>query len=91
MKRETYETQFVEYMPEELVEGVLYLAPHFGSALHKCMCGCGEVVSTPLGEGGWSYNYNEIHNAASLHPSIGNYQQKCKSHYFLKNGKVQWC
>lgn len=90
MKQYSYTTKFVDHMPEQLEEGVLYLAPHYDCAMHKCMCGCGESVCTPLGENGWSWSKDSGGNV-SLHPSIGNFQYPCKSHYFLKNGKVQWC
>lgn len=48
-KQETYETQFVDRMPPDdmLKDGMLYVAPHFHVAVHKCMCGCGEKVVTP--------------------------------------------
>lgn len=52
MKQYSYTTKFVDHMPEQLEEGVLYLAPHYDCAMHKCMCGCGESVCTPLGENG---------------------------------------
>lgn len=85
-----YTTRFVDRMPMELEDGVLYLAPQFNCAIHKCMCGCGEKVVTPLDkEHGWTWTFDGIN--ASLYPSVGNFQQPCKTHYFLKNGKVQWC
>lgn len=93
-KRRTYETKIVEeFIPENdaLEEGVLYVAPHFDCAVHKCMCGCGEVVCTPLGEGKWSWCKDGTSGNVSLSPSIGNFDYKCKSHYFLRNGIVQWC
>ena len=94
MKRTEYTTEFVHTIPEKLDDGVLYMAPHYHCSLHKCMCGCGEVVSTPLnavkGDNyGWNWSYNGVN--ASLTPSVGNYHQPCKSHYFLTHGKVQWC
>ena len=92
MKQESYKTQFVDRMISESVmeDGVLYMAPHFQVAVHKCMCGCGEKVVIPLGDkdGGWAWSFDGTNT--SLHPSIGNFQQPCKSHYFLKQGKVQW-
>lgn len=97
MKYTEYKTKFVKASSDitKIEEGVLYLIPHYNCAMHKCMCGCGEVVITPiddnsgktLGYWGWTYDGSN----ASLIPSVGNFQQPCKSHYFLKNGKVQWC
>ena len=92
MKQETYKTKFVDRMPpsNELEDGVLYVAPHFHVAVHKCMCRCGEKVVTPLGGDGWSWSYDGIDMTVSLNPSVGNFQQPCHSHYFLTHGKVRW-
>lgn len=89
MKQDIYKTKFVGKMPDELQEGVLYIAPHFNCALHKCMCGCRETVCTPLDENQWKWIFDGYN--ASLSPSIGNFQQSCKSHYFMRKGKVIWC
>lgn len=84
-----YDTEFVNQMPKELKNGILYVAPHYEVAAHLCMCGCGEKVVTPLNKYGWDWTFNNVD--VSLSPSVGNFQYNCKSHYFLKNGKVQWC
>ena len=92
VKQETYKTKFVNLMPSDdlMRDGVLYMAPHFHVAVHKCMCGCGEKVVTPLEDEGWMWSYDSNTKAASLYPSVGNFQQSCKSHYFLTHGKVHW-
>lgn len=97
MKQNNYIAEFVDSIPKDkdLENGILYIAPHLAVAVHKCMCGCNEKVVTPLNigenkfENAWNWNYDG--NTVSLNPSIGNFQQQCKSHYFLKNGKVIWC
>lgn len=89
MKLISYKTEFVDYMPKEIEEGILYIAPHFKCAIHKCMCGCGEIVCTPLDVNQWNWSFDGIN--ASISPSVGNYSFQCKSHYFLKNGTVFWC
>ena len=88
MRKNNYSTEFVQYMPEELEEGVLYIAPHFECALHKCMCGCGEIVCTPLSKNQWNWKFDGI--SASISTSVGNYSFQCKSHYFLSDGIVRW-
>lgn len=88
-RRTTYTTVFVEHIPEQLEEGVLYVAPHFECAVHKCMCGCGEIICTPITSGQWEWEFDRYN--VTLHPSIGNFQYPCKSHYFLRKGQVQWC
>jgi len=89
MKRTTYETHFVDKMPSILEDGILYIAPHYNCVMHNCMCGCGEKVCTPIDVGQWKWNYDGKN--VSLNPSVGNFQYKCKSHYFLVDGKVKWC
>ncbi len=87
-----YRTQFVERTPETLENGILYVMPHLGLAIHKCMCSCGETVVTPLLPemvNGWQWFYDE--DGVTLTPSVGNFQYKCKSHYFLTHGRVEWC
>ncbi len=96
MRQTTYTTEHVLTKPKSLKEGVLYFMPHYNLAVHRCMCGCGEEVITPIDENGgktpgyWGYT-EQTPGTVSLLPSVGNFQFKCRSHYFLKNGKVQWC
>ena len=49
--------QFVEYIPAHLDEGVLYVSLPFGTVVHRCACGCGEEVVTPLGPAEWRLTY----------------------------------
>ena len=89
MKYMEYKTLFVDRMPPTLEDGTLYVLPHCEVAVHNCMCGCGEKVVTPLGDGQWSWSYDGANT--TLSPSVGNFQYNCKSHYFLKQGEVIWC
>lgn len=89
MKQTNYQTLFVDRMPAEIEDGILYVLPHLQVAIHNCMCGCGEKVVTPLGDSHWSWTYDG--NNTTLSPSVGNFQYDCKSHYFLRQGKVIWC
>lgn len=78
----------VDFVPECLEHGVLYVAEQWDVAVHACACGCGEKTVTPLGKGGWTLTREGY--AVSLSPSIGNYQIACKSHYFVTRNKVEW-
>ncbi|MCY9664880.1 DUF6527 family protein [Paenibacillus alginolyticus] len=80
--------QHVKYMPKDLEKGVLYLSEEFGTAAHLCACGCGSKIRTPLGPTEWSLKETPL--GPSLYPSIGNWQQACKSHYFIKQGNIIW-
>ncbi len=79
---------FVDHIPEELNEGVLYVSMHFGTVVHRCACGCGEEVVTPLGPAEWRLTYDG--KTISLDPSIGNWGFSCGSHYWIKEGTVKW-
>tara|TARA_R110002072_G_scaffold86608_4_gene195399 strand:- start:2959 stop:3360 length:402 start_codon:yes stop_codon:yes gene_type:complete len=78
----------VQYMPKELKPDVLYVAEEFGAAAHLCACGCGAKIRTPLGPTEWSLE--ETPNGPSLYPSVGNWQQACKSHYWIHRGEIRW-
>lgn len=80
--------EFVEQMPENLDEGVIYVSIPFETVIHKCVCGCGAEVVTPLSPAEWSLNFDG--ETISLHPSIGNWSLKCKSHYWIRKNKIEW-
>lgn len=88
MKQAFLRPQFVEFIPEHLEEGVLYISQRYRTATHLCCCGCGEEVVTPLAPTDWSLQV--VNGAATLHPSIGNWSFACRSHYWIRNGKVVW-
>lgn len=75
-------------MPKELEPGILYVSEEFGAAAHLCACGCGAKIRTPLGPTEWSFF--ESPNGPTLSPSIGNWQQPCRSHYIIRDGQVFW-
>jgi hypothetical protein len=75
-------------MPTILEPGILYVAEEFGAVAHLCACGCGVVVRTPLDPTEWSLTESE--EGPSLDPSIGNWQERCQSHYWIERGKVRW-
>lgn len=78
----------VHFLPQDLEEGVLYVSEEYGVAGHLCACGCKNKVITPLDPTEWSITINN--NRASLYPSIGNWQLPCKSHYWIRNGIIEW-
>ena len=80
--------EFVEHIPEQLHDGVLYVSMRFGTVVHRCACGCGEEVVTPLGPVEWRLTYDG--RTISLTPSIGNWSFQCRSHYWIDEGVVRW-
>lgn len=88
MKQARFSHVVVEHIPENLDEGILYVSERFRTVLHKCACGCGEEVVTPLGPAEWSISMKP--SGATLMPSIGNWSFACQSHYFIRDGLVIW-
>lgn len=80
--------QFVQYIPETLELDTLYVSLEYNIALHKCACGCGVDVVTPLSPAEWALTYDG--DSVSLWPSIGNWSFPCKSHYVIKQGQGRW-
>lgn len=82
----TLKHKFVETIPEELDQGVLYISIEYCTAIHKCVCGCDNEVVTPLSPIDWKFTFNG--KSISLYPSIGNWNFDCQSHYWIENSKI---
>lgn len=80
--------QFVEHFPEKLESGELYLAMEFATAAHLCACGCGNKVITPFSPTDWQMFFDG--ETVSLKPSIGNWTLRCRSHYWVRSGRIVW-
>lgn len=76
----------LEEFPRVLEEGILYISEECELAAHKCCCGCGEDVITPLNAARWRLDRHG--GRVSLHPSIGNWKFACRSHYWIRNNRV---
>jgi len=88
VRRSSVDARFVEFIPEVLEEGILYVSQKYSVASHNCCCGCGKEVVTPLSPTDWQIKRED--SIVSLHPSIGNWSFPCRSHYFLKRNRVEW-
>lgn len=88
MKSDTIKYAFVDVIPETLEERTLYVAMDFATAAHKCCCGCGQEVATPLSPTDWKITYDGV--SVSLWPSIGNWRFPCQSHYWIMRNEVRW-
>jgi hypothetical protein len=80
--------EFVEYIPNELKDGTVYVSIEFATVAHKCCCGCRNEVVTPLSPTDWKLTFDG--ESISLDPSIGNWSFRCKSHYWIKRNMVKW-
>jgi Family of unknown function (DUF6527) len=79
--------EYVEHLPEQLEQGVLYICEEFDVTAHKCCCGCGEDVYNKLGPARWRM-IKMPDATVTLHPSIGNWNYKCQSHYWIQSNRV---
>ena len=87
-KQRTIRPEFVEFIPDDIKEGVLYISIRYGTAMHRCPSGCGEIVVTPIKPTDWTLIWNG--QSVSLSPSIGNWSLPCKSHYWIRENKIVW-
>ena len=80
--------EFVEFIPDDLEQGTIYVSIRFATASHLCCCGCGNKVVTPIRPTDWKLIFDG--KTISLDPSIGNWSFACKSHYWIRNNRVKW-
>jgi len=80
--------KFVKSVPETLEDGVIYISVEYATAIHKCCCGCGNEVVTPFSPTAWELTFDG--KTISLYPSIGNWNFKCQSHYWVTKSNVEW-
>jgi hypothetical protein len=80
--------EYVDFIPSTLEDGVLYISKKFTTATHRCCCGCGTKIVTPLRE--TEYTLIERRGTVSLRPSIGNWNHPCQSHYLITDNRVVW-
>lgn len=88
MKATAIFPQFVEFIPSTLQEGVLYVSQKYGTVAHKCCCGCGIKIVTPIAPTDWQLTISG--SEVTLHPSVGNWNHPCQSHYIIKRNRVIW-
>lgn len=79
---------YVEFIPKQLEDGVLYISQRFQTASHLCCCGCKTKIVTPFRNA--EYTLTSKGDRVSLSPSIGNWDHPCQSHYWIENNEVVW-
>lgn len=84
----TISYKFVELIPDQIENGILYISIKYCTAIHKCCCECGNEVVTPLSPTDWQLIFDG--KSISLYPSIGNWNFTCRSHYWIRNNKIIW-
>lgn len=92
-KIEEIKPVFVELIPDELEEGILYISLEYGTAIHLCACGCGGKTVTGL-KSHWNDGYSlvSVNEKVTLRPSIGNWsgQHPYHAHYYITNNQIEW-
>lgn len=88
MKLTSIRHEFVEFVPAQLEEGMIYISLDYATASHLCACGCGSRVVTKLAPDEWRIIFDG--KTVSLWPSIGNWSFGCQSHYWIKRDKIEW-
>lgn len=81
-------------IPDQVPKNRLVLVGQHGSywlAMMLCPCGCGATIQLPLtGRSGSRWRVTGARAAPSLHPSVDR-TVGCKSHFWLRAGRVHWC
>jgi hypothetical protein len=80
--------QFVEFVPKELEDGVLYVSIPYSTSVHRCACGCGSKITLPISPVKWRFLYDG--ESISLWPSVGNWSYECQSHYWIQQNQIEW-
>jgi hypothetical protein len=88
MKTLNLQYKFVEFIPEQIEEGIIYITLEYCTAIHKCVCGCGNEVITPISPTDWQLYFDG--KSVSLRPSIGNWNFECKTHYWITNNRIKF-
>jgi hypothetical protein len=86
IRHKALDHRFVDSFPDPLAPGILYVSLEYGSVAHSCCCGCGEEVVTPLTPTDWYITYDG--ETITLHPSVGSWTLRCRSHYVIRRSKV---
>ena len=85
----------VSALPKKLAPHTLYVIGQNGHRWHVamiCPCGCQATLFMnllPDEEPCWTLTEHE-NGSASLHPSVWR-NIGCRSHFFLRQGTIQWC
>lgn len=88
MSPTSIEHRFVDSIPADLEPQVLYLSIEFRTTMHLCACGCGNEVVLPIRPTAWTLSYDGV--AVSMSPSVGNWSFDCRSHYWIRRGRIEW-
>ncbi|MDW7663049.1 MAG: DUF6527 family protein [Bacillota bacterium] len=90
-----YSTVYISELPDSIKEGKIYILGEGESlweAVLLCPCGCTEILHMSLHKEGrpkWIVK-GVGKKYITLTPSIWR-KNGCRSHFFFKNGCIEWC
>lgn len=82
---------FVETIPETLKQELIYISKEYETAVHLCLCGCGNLSVTPFGVKSKGWNMTEKDGKVSFTPSILNTNCPNRYHYIITNNVANVC
>ncbi|WEX08943.1 DUF6527 family protein [Chelativorans sp. AA-79] len=82
-----YRYLWVERIPTQMQEGVVYHTEEFELAGLLCACGCGHRITLLVPDSHQVWNEGGY---ATIRPSVGVFDAPCKAHYVITAGNVQW-
>ena len=88
----TITPKFVEFIPTEgkdLVPGIVYISMKHGTVVYRCPCGCGGLSEFMLDPIRFRLEYDGAN--VSFYPSIGIPYLECRSHYWIRDNRIEWC
>jgi hypothetical protein len=77
----------VKTFPSQFEPGILYFSKEYEVAGHLCPCGCDNKIITPIETTEWSLSIRN--GKPTLYPSLGNWELPCRSHYWIRKGKIE--
>jgi uncharacterized protein DUF6527 len=94
-KPKLYRAIRVEEFPDSLEKTKVYLAgegENLWAAAMVCPCGCGDVIELNLLKQARPCWNVQLHSGGivSLAPSVWR-QKGCRSHFWLRHGRIDWC
>ena len=88
MKLRQITPEFVDEISRELDPGKLYVCGRYRAVKHLVCVRLRRRDQHPLHPTGWTLICDGV--SVSLWPSIGNWSEKCQSHYWIRNNKIHW-